>query len=115
MGKEEGQEGAGGEGVAGREVNEGERGRKAEGDEKCAAMAEAARRAGEPGVEAEAGAGRRGRAVRGGWEAGGCRETGGEGLSAARSPLTYPARTVFPLAKNLSAFIGAAVTLLIGY
>ena len=56
-----------------------------------------------------------GGAVRGGWEAGGCRETGGEGLSAARSPLTHPARTVFPLAKNLSAFIGAAVTLLIGY
>lgn len=53
--------------------------------------------------------------MRGGWEAGGCRETGGEGLSAARSPLTHPARSVFPLAKNLSAFIGAAVTLLIGY
>ena len=60
---------AGGSGRRGGGWEGSERGRarqKAEGDEKCAAMAEAARRAGEPGVEAEAGAGRRGRAVRGG-------------------------------------------------
>lgn len=63
-------------------------------------MAEAARRAGEPGVEAEAGA-EAGAGGAGGWEAGGCRETGGEGLSAAAlASLTHPARSVFPLAKS---------------
>ena len=66
--------------------------------EKSAEMAEAARRAGEPGVEAEAGAGRGGGA---GWVGGGwLQRNGGEGLSAARSPLAHPARTVFPLAKS---------------
>ena len=51
-----------------------------------------------------------------GWVGGGwLQRNGRRGVSAARSPLTHPARSVFPLAKNLSAFIGAAVTLLIGY
>lgn len=90
-------------------MNEGERGAEEE-MEKAAEMAEAARRAAEKGLEAEAGAG-----VRGGWEVGGCRETAAARGSRTRVCLshTQPGRS-FPW-QNLSAFIGASVTLLIGY
>lgn len=62
--------------------------------EKSAEVAEAARRAGDTGVEAEAGAGGAGR-VGGGR----LQRNGGEGFWDARSPLAHPARTVFALAK----------------
>lgn len=81
--------------------------------EKSAEMAEAARRAGEPGVEAEAGA-RGGGAVRGGWEAGGFRETAAR-VSRPRARLSHTRPGRSSPWQNLSAFIGAAVTLLIGY
>lgn len=62
--------------------------------EKSAEVAEAARRAGDTGVEAEAGAGGAGR-VGGGR----LQRSVGEGFWDARSPLAHPARTVFALAK----------------
>lgn len=91
------QEGAGGEGVAGRKANERERGREDERDGEICGDAEAARRGWRDGWRRR----RCGGVVRGwGWEAGGCRETAARG-SRTRARLSHtPARTVFPLAKS---------------
>lgn len=80
--------------------------------EKAAEMAEAARRAAEKGLEVEAGAGA---GVRGGWEVGGCRETAATRGSRTRACLSHTQPGRSSPWQNLSAFIGASVTLLIGY
>lgn len=96
----------GGEGATGRKVNKGERGREMV---KSAEMAKEARR-----VERRGWRRRRVRGVRGGREAGGCREAAARG-SQTRASLSHTRPGPSSPWQNLSAFIGAAVTLLIGY